>query len=332
MTLSPDALSATPAEVVPGFYELPWMFLAQLDAIRCETYIKNGRRATLYAKPGYSPAALRARAAEGAVFLIRTGDMVDIRRDLASVLDRALGDPSISPISRSKAAYAIATAITVPALAGPRPSTDDLAVVRETVNTFTRILLKAPEKLWNICSVLTDEPKAHIHAVNTAVLTLVMANEFGIHEEAALREVGLGAFLHDLGLLRLPRRLLHHEAETEPDMELLRQHPAKGLEMVREHGAHVPAYARYVAEHHERFDGTGYPNGLAGEQISLPGRLIAIISAFEAGTQAREHGPTPTPFEVLVTMSRDAGAFDPDILRRFITVLGGRNLLAKRSR
>ena len=330
LALPPDAFTSFGDEVVPGFFELPWMFLAQLDAIRCETFVKNGRRATLYAKPGYSPATLRERATEGATFLIRTGDMVDIRRDLASVLDRALTDPAISAVSRSKAAYAIATAITVPALAGPRPSSDDLAVVRETVNSFTRILLAAPERLWSLCSVLTDEPKAHTHAVNVAVLTLVMARELGIVDEEGLRDVGLGAFLHDLGLLRLPRRLLHHEADTVPDFELLRQHPAKAVEMLREHQREAPGCARYIGEHHERFDGSGYPNGLAGEEISLPGRLIAIVSAFEAGTQRRPDRPVATPYEVLIAMSRDAGAYDPGLLRRFIQVLGGRNLLARR--
>ena len=230
------------------------------------------------------PKALRDRAADGAVFLVRTGDMGLIRKDLARAIDRTLTDESLPPMVRSKTAYMIATAITVPALAGSAPDEDDLEVVRATVESLTRILLSAPEEMWRICAVMQDDVRTHTHAVNTAVLSMVMSKELGIESEEALREVGLGAFLHDLGLLRLPRRLLRRDM-TGADEALYRLHPRKGVDMLRDRSGHAPVFARYILEHHERWDGTGYPQGLHGDQISVPGRLIAITAAFDVGTQ-----------------------------------------------
>jgi len=97
----------------------------------------------------------------------------------------------------------------------------------------------------------------------------------------------LGARLHDIGKIAVPDSILHKPAELDSEeWQKMRQHPARGAAMVRK--LRLPeGAALVVAQHHERWDGTGYPNRLVGEEISLPARVFSVIDAFDAITSDR---------------------------------------------
>ncbi len=136
--------------------------------------------------------------------------------------------------------------------------------------------------------------------------------------EAHARAVELAALLHDIGMLKVPSRILGKpEILTVDEMYLLHQHPRDTAEIVRA----VPgwdAIADWTAAHHERLDGRGYPEGLAGEEIPFEARILAIADVYAALTASRPHRPALTQAEALAVMRRMAATtIDPALFTAF---------------
>lgn len=133
------------------------------------------------------------------------------------------------------------------------------------------------------------------HAVDVCIFSLIVGRAHGL-TDGSLEQLGLGALLHDIGETRLPQNLLHKPGRhTEQDLALLRLHPRIGLAVLSGTGP-LPAITRAViAEHHERMDGSGYPDGLRGSRISLPGQIVGLVDAYDAMASRRKGRPPLSP-------------------------------------
>ncbi|WP_029214839.1 bifunctional diguanylate cyclase/phosphohydrolase [Kallotenue papyrolyticum] len=152
------------------------------------------------------------------------------------------------------------------------------------------------------------------HASRVAAFAVELARLLGV-SAAEQRLVVLGARLHNIGKITLPDRILHHPEALSPDeWELMRQHPIIGAEIV----SRVPSLrvlAPLIRHHHERWDGLGYPDGLAGEAIPLLARIIAVADAYAAMTSERPYRRARQPHEALRELQRCAGTqFDPAVV------------------
>lgn len=141
-------------------------------------------------------------------------------------------------------------------------------------------------------------------------------------EDGLLRQLRVAALVHDLGKIQVDPAVLNKPGPLTPEeWEQIRQHPIHGANILRP----VPALASVipaVLHHHERWDGKGYPQGLAGEQIPLPARIIAVADAFDAMLTERPYRPALTEEEALHELERGAGGqFDPEVVRAFLKVL-----------
>ena len=131
--------------------------------------------------------------------------------------------------------------------------------------------------------------------------------------------IRLGGLLHDLGKIGVPDRvLLKPGALTRPEFELVRSHPMTGAEIVRPLGA-FGSPERIVLHHHERFDGTGYPFGLRGEDIPLGARIVAVSDAFDAITTNRPYRPGRPAADALAILEDGRGSqWDPAVVDAFL--------------
>lgn len=139
--------------------------------------------------------------------------------------------------------------------------------------------------------------------------------------EEKLSRLGLGLLLHDIGKLTVPTEILHKENLTEDERELLRRHPIAGAELLK--GDHISPLARAVVRsHHERWDGSGYPYGFAGEEIHEFARIAAVANVFDAITSERPGRPAaPTDVGVETIVLRAGTYFDPDVVNCFRKVI-----------
>jgi HD-GYP domain-containing protein (c-di-GMP phosphodiesterase class II) len=159
------------------------------------------------------------------------------------------------------------------------------------------------------------------HSIDATVIGLLVGRK--LISDDALPELGTGLFLQDIGKLALPPRLVSKEGPLAPDeWELMMQHPLLGLEFLRDDS--VPAGARAVVRsHHERWDGSGYPGGLTGEEISLFARIAAVADVFDAVTSERYHAPALTKREGVELIGSAAGSsFDPMVVEAFLETVG----------
>jgi diguanylate cyclase (GGDEF)-like protein len=161
------------------------------------------------------------------------------------------------------------------------------------------------------------EPELHRHLHGVAALAAAVARRLELDAEA-LDEVTRAAELHDIGKIAIPDDILHKPATLDADeWELMRQHTIIGDRILGAAPAMRPV-AEIVRASHERWDGTGYPDGLAGERIPLGARIVSVCDAFHAMTSPRPYQPTLTDEQALAELRRCAGTqFDPDVVEAF---------------
>jgi HD-GYP domain-containing protein (c-di-GMP phosphodiesterase class II) len=134
-----------------------------------------------------------------------------------------------------------------------------------------------------------------------------------------LHQLRIGALLHDIGKIGIPDIILSKPGRlSTEEIDKMKEHPAIGagiMKNVRLLRHELPA----LSEHHEHMDGTGYPNGLLGEQISLFGRIVAVSDVFDALTSDRPYRHAVDVEEVLNRMQHDSGThFDPTCVQALI--------------
>ena len=217
---------------------------------------------------------------------------------------------------------------------GPPPSR--LAVIRHS----TRRNLDA------LVSRITDEgmPEDPDEAARTIVVLLAALNRHDVrtrgHSERVRAiadhmadEIDLddgdrdrlrwAALLHDIGKLMVPAHVLNsHDRPTDADWELLRQHPGAGDRLATPLKPWLGEWGDTILHHHERWDGGGYPGGLAGEQISRGARIVSVADSFDVMTSLRSYRPIPLSPEAAKTELVDSadGQFDPAAVRALLNV------------
>ena len=160
------------------------------------------------------------------------------------------------------------------------------------------------------------------HSERVGELAARIARRLGI-DEPQVELTRLAASLHDLGKLAIPEEILRKPAAlNEAERLVLERHPQIGYRMLESLG--VDPIADWVLHHHERWDGSGYPSGLTGDEIPLGARIIFVADAFDAMTSQRVYREPLSETEALAELRRCSGTqFDPEIVRAFSRALGG---------
>jgi len=155
------------------------------------------------------------------------------------------------------------------------------------------------------------------HVRRVATYAVIAGKEMGL-SSLELRRLALGAQMHDVGKLGVPDRILTKPGPLEPDeFEIIKRHARRGYEIAMQVEALRPA-ADAIHLHHERYDGTGYPLGLAGTAIPLHARIVSVVDAFDAMTSGRVYQAPVSPAQAFEELRRCAGShFDPAVVAAF---------------
>jgi HD-GYP domain-containing protein (c-di-GMP phosphodiesterase class II) len=167
---------------------------------------------------------------------------------------------------------------------------------------------------------------AHIfsHVVNVSVLAMAIGIEQDVDAQT-LEELALGALLHDVGEMRLPLNLFRKgDALSAPERSLLHQHSRLGLTMLSDSREITETIRRIIVEHHERYDGSGYPSQLRGEAIAPLSQLIGLVDAYDALVTSRYGRPAMTPPQAIRQIYKLglAGQFHKTQVEHMIQCLG----------
>ncbi|HEY5272041.1 MAG TPA: HD domain-containing phosphohydrolase [Acidimicrobiales bacterium] len=163
------------------------------------------------------------------------------------------------------------------------------------------------------------------HSERVRAITDMIAEELEL-SSADRDRLRWSALLHDIGKLTVHAEVLNKtEKLSAADWEELKSHPLEGARLIAPLSSWLGEWSLTVAQHHEKHDGTGYPYGLAGEEISLGARIVAVADSFEVMTAARAYKRPASPSWARQELTRCAGTqFDPVIVRAFLNISIGR--------
>lgn len=165
------------------------------------------------------------------------------------------------------------------------------------------------------------------HMKDIAEYSVDIARKLGL-SEADVENIRMAALLHDLGKITVPDDILKKPGRlSEEEMEVIRKHPAHGAKMIESIEPMKDA-REIIRHHHEYYDGSGYPDGLRGEDIPLGARIIGVADAFDAMTSNRPYRKALPMDKVIKELKDFSGIqFDPDIVKVLILILREKGIL-----
>ena len=184
-----------------------------------------------------------------------------------------------------------------------------------------RSRLQVIQRLGQAAEYKDNETGMHVIRMSYYARQLALAAGFS---EAQAEDLLNAAPMHDVGKIGIPDAILQKPGKLDADeWQVMRSHAEIGAAIIGEHAGGLLKMARTIAlTHHEKWDGSGYPNGLKGEEIALEGRIVAIADVFDALTSERPYKRAWTVEEAIATMRRDSGVhFDPELIELFIAHL-----------
>lgn len=198
-----------------------------------------------------------------------------------------------------------------------------LSEVQRTVQDVLTGILKAKHTLMALTMIKGYDDYLFNHSVNVGILAMALGESLAL-DSPALRELGLGALLHDLGKVKVPETITRAPRKlTEEEWEIMKRHPMDGMRMLEQMGVQSEIALRVVKEHHVRFDRKGYPTLAPGEGVHPYTMLVTVTDIYDAMTTIRPHRRDFDPSQAIAWMQAAAGShFDPAILEPFIAMLG----------
>lgn len=187
--------------------------------------------------------------------------------------------------------------------------------MRRSKDTLNQMFLDMATAL--AAAIEAKDPVTGSHGQRVAELAVGLARAVSISDDE-LDGIYIGAVLHDIGKIAVPTEILMRTHPlTEEEWALIKRHPLDGAKIIS--SVRFPWDVKsLILQHHERFDGTGYPAGLRGEQIILSARIFSVVDAFEAMTSDRPYRRALQEEKALDEITGNAGTqFDPDIARTF---------------
>ncbi len=163
------------------------------------------------------------------------------------------------------------------------------------------------------------------HSERVRAYADLIGEELGLDADSRSK-LHWAALLHDVGKLDVSPAILNKtEKLTDEEWQVIRSHPAAGAKWIEPAREWLGDWALAATEHHERYDGDGYPNRLGGEEISLAGRIVAVADAFDVMTAARSYKKAFPAAQARVELANNAGTqFDPAVVRAFLSISVGR--------
>ena len=193
------------------------------------------------------------------------------------------------------------------------------------VSDISESVLRNPGVLTSLSRLKHMDDYTYLHSVTVCALMVALGQRLGLDDDE-LRVAGMAGLLHDVGKAKIPLHILNKPGKLTPEeFEVVKQHPRDGFDMLAgESGASGEASRDVALHHHETLSGQGYPEGLAGEQISLMARMGAICDVYDAITSNRPYKAGWEPSQAIHSMAgwAKAGQFDQRVFEGFVRSVG----------
>lgn len=255
---------------------------------------------------------------------VTVGDDVMPDADVDKVIDKLYGE-SGEVINKQKAASIIGGVDDLfRSFERDMDDAEALQSMRKMGTSLARDMMTSPSLAFSLGKVKAADEYTYIHSFNVAVICGHLANRLHPGDEMFIRKMVLGGLLHDIGKAKVPRSILNKPGALTPhEFAIMQKHPTDGVKFAAKSGITDTDILAVIGGHHERWNGTGYPNKRAGEDIPEPARIAAIADVFDALTAKRAYNEPISSHNAVSAIMNDSGTnFDPKIGREFLVSIG----------
>lgn len=195
----------------------------------------------------------------------------------------------------------------------------DAGRAKSIANSLVDELCRNNGVMVNFIDMRTKNDYLFSHAVNVCILSVMTGIRLE-YDEMRLRDLGVGALLHDVGKLQIATEILNKSGRlTEAENAEIKKHPYLGFEMLRRNPDISLVSAHCAFQHHERYNGTGYPRGITGDQIHEFAQIVALADVYDALTSDAAYRRAMPVYEALAIIGKAAGLyFDEGLVDKFI--------------
>jgi putative nucleotidyltransferase with HDIG domain len=252
---------------------------------------------------------------------IKKTDRKKYREYVEKNLEKIIKDPNID--TKVKASYLYESAVNVVEDVFNHPrSGETIKRSKKIVNHTVDFILSGPDAFVNLLQIRAHDYYTFTHSVNVCTFAVALANKLGNFDEKTLRELGVGGLLHDLGKAIIDPKIINKPGKLDPmEWKEMQKHPEYGVKIAKESKLVSEQSLLIIAQHHEKFDGTGYPKSLSGKEISLFGRIGTIVDIFDAITTNRSYSKARPPIDAAKFLLEHKEWFDEKLLKDFIQLI-----------
>ncbi len=202
------------------------------------------------------------------------------------------------------------------------PSSVDIQMVNEVVNNIIDELLANRDMVVNVLDIRALDDLTFGHSVNVAILSIITGIAMG-YDYNKLRKLAAGALLHDIGKSKIPGYILNKvDPLNEEEEQFFQRHTIIGFEILKNIDGFSLTSAHVALQHHERYDGNGYPRKLKGEEINEFARIVTVADLYDKMTTSIAGRPRCMPFQALeVIMANRGKFFNPEVVEHFMNII-----------
>ncbi|MBL4584485.1 MAG: DUF3391 domain-containing protein [Pseudomonadales bacterium] len=203
------------------------------------------------------------------------------------------------------------------------PVEEAAAEAKQLIDDVCGSMVQADDLAIQLINIQGQSDGRYTHIMNVVVLSMMVGRRLDFSENE-MHVLGLGSLYHDVGVTELPGQVSKKTTRfTDPEFAIYKRHTLLGASMAQKQGRLPNEALRVLAEHHENIDGSGYPRGLMGDQMSRYSKIVSLVNSYDNLTNNLRGGRELTPHEaVSILFSKDKGKYDATIMNIFVSILG----------
>ena len=194
--------------------------------------------------------------------------------------------------------------------------------VEPLVDDISQSVMRNSSAMISLTRIKTTDDYTYMHSVAVCALMIALGKQ--LNYQGDLHTLGMAGLLHDVGKMAIPPEVLHKPGKlTDEEFEIIKAHPRRGWEILKEAGGVDDIALDVCLHHHERVDGNGYPDKISGDDLSMVARMGAVCDVYDAITSERcyKHGWDPADALKKMTSWKD-GHFDDTVFKAFVKTIG----------
>jgi len=255
-------------------------------------------------------------------FFIREEDLFKYYQYATQSLRSVMNDPNVPLETKTKKIYEVSQGA-MKEFFSYNASSKILESSEEVMDMMEDCLSTADAGFAGISQITSKDYYTHTHSVNVGLYCMTFGTKVGLPKDD-VKQLGLGGMLHDVGKSKIDTALINKNGKlNDEEFEQMKSHSPLGAEMLTGMCCYKDIVINMAGQHHEKFKGGGYPQGLSGDEISMHARICKIMDVYDALTTRRSYKKALSVMDTLTLMTKQmANDFDPNLLQLFIKVMG----------